>query len=91
MTSRTYRRSTLAILALAAWITMAGGPAYAVRGPDDPGSLFRTPPTVDQPAVTVDWTQYALVAVVACLLGIAATFAVLTLLRRMHRPSVAHA
>jgi hypothetical protein len=91
MTSHTNRRITLAVLALAAWITMAGGPAYAVRGPDDPGSLFRTPPAVDQPAVTVEWTQYAMVAVVACLLGIVATYAVLTLVQRMHRPSVVHA
>jgi hypothetical protein len=89
-TARITRRLGLAVLALAVWLTLAAAGADASRGPDDdPDLVFRTPvPASTAVATTVDWTQYALVAAVACLLGVAATAAVLTLVRRTRRPAL---
>jgi len=77
-------------LTAAVWVVLAGSAAFAKVPPDEPTAVFVTQPAV---VVTeaVSWTRYALVAVAACLVGIAATLAVQLILHRAHRHSVAHA
>ena len=78
------------LLALVVWGVVIASAAQAKVGPDDPGGGFITQP----PAVItepVSWTRYALVAAVACLVGITATLAVQFVLHHGRRASMAHA
>lgn len=90
MRSTPVRRLSTTVLALTVWLVLAAGAAQARTGPEDPSAGFVTQPSV---VVTepVSWTQYVLVAAVACLIGIAATVAVQLVLRHSHRTSMAHA
>ena len=84
------RRMSACLVAVIIWAVLLAGAAQARAGPDDPSA-----PYVTQPAVVivepVSWTRYALVAAVACLVGIAATLAVQLVLRRGRRAAMAHA
>jgi hypothetical protein len=84
------RRLSAAVLTLAVWVVLAAGAAHAKVGPDEAETAF-----VTQPAVviteSVSWTRYALVAVAACLIGVAATLAVQLIARHGRYASAAHA
>lgn len=84
------RRLSATLLTLVVWGVLIASVAQAKVGPDDPGGGFVTQPAV---VVTepVSWTRYALVAAVACLVGVAATLAIQLVLRHGRRPSMAHA
>jgi hypothetical protein len=90
MRTHPIRRLSAVALGVAAWIVLTASMASAKVPPDDPTAVF-----VTQPAVVVtesmSWTRYALVAIAACLVGIAATLAVQLILHRAHRHSMAHA
>ena len=84
------QRLSAVALTVAVWVVLAASAASAKIPPDDPGAVFIT-----QPAVVivepVSWARYALVAVAACLIGIAATLAVQLVVHHSHRHSMAHA
>jgi hypothetical protein len=84
------RRLSAVAVTVAVWVVVTASLASAKVPPDDPSAVF-----VTQPAVivteSVSWTRYALVAVAACLIGVAATLAVQILLHRSDRHSMAHA
>jgi len=84
------RRLSAVTLTVAVWLALVASAASAKTPPDDPSDVFVTQPAV---VVTesVSWTRYALVALAACLIGIAATVAIQLILRRTHRHSMAHA
>ena len=88
--SRTRRRLALATLTLVVWLTVSAAVAAAKVGPDIPEGAVPTP-TRTVVVTTVDWTQLALVALAACLIGVAATLAVQLVVHRSHRHSMAHA
>ena len=87
---RTPRRLALVTLTLVFLITLNGAVASAKVGPDD---LTSAVPTQTRTVVvtTVDWSQIALTAAVACLIGVLATLAIQLVVRHTHRPSMAHA
>ena len=82
------RRLFATVLTFAALVALGSGPAYAKVAPDGPE--FVTPPTTTM-VTTTDLTQLGLVAAVAALVGIAATIAVLLVIRHSHRSRIAHA
>jgi hypothetical protein len=84
------RRVSGTLLALVVWGVLLAGAAQAKLSPDDPSAPFVTQPAV---VITepVSWTRYALVAAVACLVGITATLAVQFVLGHGRRASMAHA
>jgi hypothetical protein len=90
MRTHPIRRLSAVALSVAVWLALATSTASAKTPPDDPSDVFVTQPVV---VVTesVSWTRYALVAVAACLVGIAATLAVQLILHHNHRQSMAHA
>lgn len=77
-------------IAVVLWSVLVAGAAQAKVSPDDPGAPFFTQPAV---VITepVSWTRYAVVAAVACLLGIPGTLAVQLVLRHSRHVSMAHA
>lgn len=83
------RRLAAAAVAAATWIITGAVTAFAMVGPDDPGSTVTPIRTVT--VSTIDWTQLALMSAAACLIGVAATLTVQFVLRRSHRRSLAHA
>ena len=87
-TSRHARQFGAAILAALAWVTVAAGTALAKVGPEDPGFVT---PTRTETVTTVDWTQLALTAAAACLIGVAATLAIQLVVRHGRHTSTAHA
>jgi hypothetical protein len=84
------RRAGAALLTVLVCAVVGATAAYAKTGPDDPTTVFVTQPAV---VVTeaVSWTRYAIVAGVACLVGVLATLAIQLVVRHSHRPSMAHA
>jgi hypothetical protein len=84
------RRVSATLLALVVWGVLLAGAAQAKVSPDDPSAPFVTQPAV---VITepVSWTRYAVVAAVACLVGVATTLAVQLILGHGRRASVAHA
>ncbi len=95
------RRLSSAALVLGVWLVLAAGAAFAQIGPNDPsvetlvgerdlgGRLASANPLViTEPA---SWTRYALIAAIACLVGVLATLAVEFVVRRRRHRSVAHA
>ena len=90
MRTHPIQRMSAVALTVAVWVVVAANAASAKSPPDDPGVAF-----VTQPAVIVvepvSWTRYALVAVAACLIGVAATLAIQLVVHRTHRHSMAHA
>jgi hypothetical protein len=83
-------RLSTAALALAVWVVLAAGVAHAKPGPEDASADFVTQPAIVV-AESVSWTRYALIAVAACLIGIAATLAVQSVVRHSRHTSAAHA
>jgi hypothetical protein len=83
-----FRRLSAAALSVLVWGIVIAGAAQAKVPPDDPDAPYVTQPPV---IVTepVSWTRYALVAVLAILISVAATLAVQAVIRRS-RPSMAH-
>jgi hypothetical protein len=93
MRTRSVRGLTAAVLAVAAWVVIGAAAAYAKVGPDDPNAPYvtRPDPSVVVVLEPVSWTRYALVAALACLVGIAATLAVQLVVRHSRRTSMVHA
>jgi hypothetical protein len=94
MNAHPVRRLTTAALLLAAWLVLAASAAHAnVPPPDDPDA--RAVVFVTQPSAvvieSVSWTRYALVAAIACVIGIAATLAVRAVLQHSHHTAAAQA
>jgi hypothetical protein len=86
-----FRRISAAVMSVLVWGILVAGAAQAQVPPDDPNAPYVTQPPV---IVTepVSWTRYALIAFIACLVGVAATLAVQAVLRHGRRPSpLAHA
>jgi uncharacterized protein involved in exopolysaccharide biosynthesis len=88
MSLHTARRLFATVLGLLAFIVLGSGQALAREAPDGPD--FVTPPTT-MTVTTTNFAQLGLVAAVACLVGIAATVAVLLVMRHTHRHGVAPA
>lgn len=90
MTIHPIERLSAVALTVAVWVVVAASAASAKTSPDDPGAAI-----VFQPAVAtvepVSWTRYALVAVAAGLVGVAATLVVQLVVHRSHQHSMAHA
>jgi uncharacterized membrane protein len=90
--SRHPRRFAAALLTLIAWVTasvlVSATAALAKVGPDDPGFVT---PTRSVTVTEMDWSQLALTAAAACVIGIAATLAVQLVVRHGRHPSAAHA
>ena len=86
-TSRQARRVGAAVLAVLAWVTVGAGTALAKVGPEDPGFVT---PTRTVTVTTVDWTQLALTAVAACLIGVAATVLFQLVIRHSRHTTPAH-
>jgi hypothetical protein len=88
------RRLTTVAIVLATWLMLAASAAQAqVPPPDDPNApavVFVTPPSAVV-IESVSWTRYALVAAVACVIGIAATLAVRAVLQHSHHTAAAQA
>ncbi len=82
MSPQIARRLFATVLTFAALVALGSGPAYAKVAPDGPE--FVTPPTT-MTVTTTDLAQLGLVAAVAALVGIAATIAVLLVIRHSHR------
>jgi hypothetical protein len=80
--SRTARRVGVALLAVVAWVTLGAGTAKAKVGPDNAG-YTTAPRTVT--ITTVDWSQLAVTATAACLIGVAASVAVMLVVRHSRR------
>ena len=88
-------------LIVGVWLVLAAGAAFAQVGPSDPsvetlvgerdlgGRLgAANPAVITEP---VSWTHYALIAAIACLVGVLATLAVEFVVRRRRHLSVAPA
>lgn len=90
MSTNPIRRLSAVALTVAVWVVVTASLASAKVPPDDPSAVFVTQPAV---VVTesVGWTRYAIVAIAACLVGIAATLAFELILHRTRRHSMAHA
>lgn len=88
--ARSLRCLAIATLTLIAWLTVSAGVSFAKTGPDDPLPAVPTEPRTVV-LTTVDWSQLAVTAAVACLIGVAATLAIQFVLHRAYRPSPAHA
>ena len=84
------RRLSAVTLTVAVWLALAASAASAKTPPDDPSAVFVTQPAV---VVTesVSWTRYTLVALAACLIGVAATLLVQLVVRQSRHTSTAHA
>jgi hypothetical protein len=79
---------TCSVLTFVAAVALGSGTAYAWF-PPDPVEFVTPPTTITVP--TTDFTQLALVAAAACLVGIVATIAVQLAVRASHRRAIAHA
>ena len=90
MQTHPIRRLSAVVLTVAVWIAVAASAASAKTPPDDPSAVFVTQPAV---VVTesVSWTRYGLVALAACLAGVAATLLVQLIVRHSRPTSTAHA
>jgi hypothetical protein len=88
--SSTGRRVALATLTLVVWLTVSAAVAVAKVGPNGPEGAA---PTETRTVVvsTVDWNQLAIAAAAACAIGVAATLAVLLIVRHGRHASAAHA
>jgi hypothetical protein len=86
--SRHSRRIAAAALTMLVWVTIGATTALAKVGPEDPGFVT---PTRTQTVTTVDWTQLAVTAIAACLIGVAATLLVQLVVRQSRHASTAHA
>jgi hypothetical protein len=86
------RRFGTAVITLVAWVAasviVTATSASAKVGPDDTG-FVTTPQTLT--VTTVDWGQLAITAAMACAIGVAATLAILLVVRHGRRTSAAHA
>ena len=89
MTTHPVRRLSATALAISVWIVLAATAAQAKVGPEDPDTAFITQPAVVT-APSVSWTHDALVAGLACLIGVAVTFALLLVLRPGHDSHDSH-
>lgn len=88
MSPQIARRLFTTVLTFAALVALGSSPAYAKVAPDGPE--FVTPPTTVT-VTSTNLTQLGLVAAVAALVGIAATIAVLIVVRHTHKSGIAHA
>ena len=90
--SRHPRRLAAALLTVVAWvaasIVQSATAALAKVGPDDASFVTQTRTVT---ITTVDWNQLALTAAAACAIGVAATLAVMLIVRHGRHPSAAHA
>lgn len=89
MTTHPVRRLSATALAISVWIVLAATAAQAKVGPEDPGAAFITEPTVVT-GPSVSWTHDALVAGLACLIGVAVTFALQLVIRPGHHSHDSH-
>jgi hypothetical protein len=90
MRTHPFRRLSAIALTVAVWVVVAASVASAKTPPDDPSAVFVTEPAVVV-MESVTWTRYALVALAACLVGVAATLLVQLVLRQSRHTSTAHA
>jgi hypothetical protein len=90
--SRHPRRLVAALLTVAAWVTasvvVSASAALAKVGPDDASFVTQTRTVT---ITTVDWNQLAMTAAAACAIGVAATLAVLLIVRHGRHAATAHA
>lgn len=82
------RRLAIATLTAIALLTVSARVSSAKSGPDDPLPAVPTEPR-SVVLTTVDWSQLAVTAAVACFIGVAATLAIQFVFHRSHRPSSA--
>lgn len=87
MSTRLTRRLVAVLLAVVSLVALHVQSAAAMVSPDDPGSL---PTTQTLVVSSIDWSRLAIAAAVACLVGVAATLAVLGVLRHTNRPALRH-
>jgi hypothetical protein len=90
MRAHPIQRLSAIALTVGVWAVLAASAASAKTPPDDPSAVFITQPAVVV-VEAVGWTRYALVAMAACLIGVAATLAVQMVAHHAHRHSMAHA
>jgi len=87
------RRFFAAVLTLVAWVAasvvVSATSAAAKVGPNDTAGFVTPSQTVT--VATVDWSQLAITAAAACAIGVAATFAILLVVRHGRHTSAAHA
>ncbi|MEP6648874.1 MAG: hypothetical protein ABJA74_03050 [Lapillicoccus sp.] len=86
---RSLRRLVLAMLTIVAWLTVSAAVAVAKVAPNDPELAVPTQ-TRTIVVTSIDWSQLAVTAAFACLVGVLATLAVQLVVRHSHLPSMAH-
>ena len=87
MSTHLTRRLTVVLLTVVSLVALHTHTALAMVSPDDPSSA---PTTQTLVVSSIDWSQLAIAAAVACLVGVAATLAILGVLRHTHRPALRH-
>jgi hypothetical protein len=74
---------------VAAYVVVSATSAAAKVGPNDTSGFITPSQTVT--VATVDWSQIAIAAAAACAIGVAATLAILLVVRHSRHTSTAHA